>query len=202
MKLPRRNFLHLAAGAAAVPAASHIAWAQAYPARPVRWIVGFPSGGGNDMVARLMGQWLSERLGQPFVIESRPGAAAISPPRQWCVPPRMDTRCCLCPEQPLSMRRSTKSSISISSATSRPWRASSVCPMHGGTSIDVGQDGSRVHCLCQGQSGQDQHGVARRRYLASSRRRAVQDDGRYRHGSRAVSRLRAGTNRVAISTAR
>jgi tripartite-type tricarboxylate transporter receptor subunit TctC len=75
MKLPRRNFLHLAAGAAALPALPRIARAQAYPTRPVRIIVGFPAGGGIDIVARLMGQWLSERLGQPFVIDNRPGAA-------------------------------------------------------------------------------------------------------------------------------
>src|SRR5205809_5433266 len=75
MKLPRRKFLHLAAGAAALPALSRIAMAQAYPTRPVRIIVGFPAGDGSDIIARLMGQWLSERLGQPFVIENRPGAA-------------------------------------------------------------------------------------------------------------------------------
>jgi tripartite-type tricarboxylate transporter receptor subunit TctC len=74
MKLPRRKFLHLAAGAAAPPAISRIAFAQAYPTRPVRWIVGFAPGGGNDIVARLMGQWLSERTGQQFIIENRPGA--------------------------------------------------------------------------------------------------------------------------------
>jgi tripartite-type tricarboxylate transporter receptor subunit TctC len=75
MKLPhRRQFLDLAAGAAALPALSRIARAQAYPTRPVRWIVGFTPAGGNDIVARLMGQWLSDRLGQPFVIENRPGA--------------------------------------------------------------------------------------------------------------------------------
>jgi tripartite-type tricarboxylate transporter receptor subunit TctC len=72
----RRQFLHLAAGAAALPAVSRIAVAQAYPSRPVRWIVGFPAGGGADIVARLIGQWLSERLGQPFVIENRPGASS------------------------------------------------------------------------------------------------------------------------------
>jgi len=74
MKFPRRAFLHLAAGAAALPAISRIASALDYPTRPVRLVVGFPAGGPADIVARLLGQWLSERLGQPFAIENRPGA--------------------------------------------------------------------------------------------------------------------------------
>jgi tripartite-type tricarboxylate transporter receptor subunit TctC len=74
MKLPRRNFLHLLAGAATLPAVSWIATAQTYPSRPVRVIVGFPPGGGSDILARMWGQWLTERLGRPFVIENRPGA--------------------------------------------------------------------------------------------------------------------------------
>ena len=74
MKFPRRRFLQLAAAAVTVPAVSRIARAQTYPTRPVRLIVGFPAGGAGDMGARLVGQWLSERLGQPFIIENRPGA--------------------------------------------------------------------------------------------------------------------------------
>ncbi|HEY6703635.1 MAG TPA: tripartite tricarboxylate transporter substrate-binding protein, partial [Xanthobacteraceae bacterium] len=74
MKLPRRKFLHLAAGAVALPLVSRVAWAQAYPTRPVRIVVGAAAGGSTDILARLMGQWLSEQLGQPFIIENRPGA--------------------------------------------------------------------------------------------------------------------------------
>ena len=74
MKLPRRTFLHLAVGAAAMSLVPRLARAQAYPTRPVHWIVPFPPGGGTDIVARLMGQRLTERLGQPFIIENRPGA--------------------------------------------------------------------------------------------------------------------------------
>jgi len=96
MKLPRRNFLHLAAGIATLPAVSRITWAQAYPSRPVRIIVGFPAGGGADIVARLIGQWLSERLGQQFIIENRPGAGSNIATeavvrcgfRRICAPPR------------------------------------------------------------------------------------------------------------------
>ncbi len=74
MKLPRRQFLHLAAGAAVLPAAPRVAWAQAYPTRPVHIVVGFGAGTGLDLYARIIGQWLSERLGQPVVIDNRPGA--------------------------------------------------------------------------------------------------------------------------------
>src|SRR5262245_60669623 len=76
MSLSRRQFLHLAASVAVLPAVPRLALAQAYPSRPIRLIVGFPPGGTVDIVARVMGQWLSERLGAPFVIENRPGAGS------------------------------------------------------------------------------------------------------------------------------
>jgi tripartite-type tricarboxylate transporter receptor subunit TctC len=74
MKLPRRQFLHLAAGAAALPAVPRFAWGQSYPWRPVRIVVTFPAGSTSDILARPMAQWLQERLGQPFVVDNRPGA--------------------------------------------------------------------------------------------------------------------------------
>ena len=75
MGLPRRGMLHLAAGAATLPLLPRLAAAQAWPNRPVRWVVGFAPAGGNDIIARLMGQWLSERTGQQFIVENKPGAA-------------------------------------------------------------------------------------------------------------------------------
>jgi tripartite-type tricarboxylate transporter receptor subunit TctC len=75
MKFPRRQFLGMMAGTAALPAVSRKAWSQTYPLRPVRLIIGYPAGGANDIIGRLIGQWLSERLGQQFIIENRAGAA-------------------------------------------------------------------------------------------------------------------------------
>ena len=94
MKLThRRQFLQLAAGAAALPAVSKIAQAQAYPTRPVHLIVGFAAGGSTDITARLIGQWLSERLGQPLVVENRPGAGTNIATEAVVRSPPMATRC-------------------------------------------------------------------------------------------------------------
>src|SRR5262249_4248431 len=124
MKLPRRQFLHLAAGVAALPAVSRFAWAQTYPSRPVRIIVGFAAATGADILARLIGQWLSERLGQQFVIENRPGAGTnIATEAVVRSAPDGYTLLAVSPAT-RSMPHFTRSSTSISSATSRPWRAS------------------------------------------------------------------------------
>ena len=128
MKLPRRNLLYLAASAAALPAVSRIAWAQNYPTRPVRIIVGFPAGGPTDIVARVMAQWLSERLGQQFVVENRAGAASnIGTEAALRAPPDGYTLLQVTSSM-RSMRRFMKISASISSTISRPSEPSSASP--------------------------------------------------------------------------
>ena len=142
MKLPRRRqFLHLAAGATALPAVSRFAWAQTYPARPVRLIVGVAAGGGTDIVARLIGQWLSERLGQQFVIENRPGAGTNIATEAVVRAPPTGIRSSLSAHRPQSMRRFTTSSISISSGHRAGRRHRARAPCHAGQSIVSRQDG-------------------------------------------------------------
>jgi hypothetical protein len=122
-ELARRQFLHLAAVGAALPAVLRIARAQAYPTRPVRIVVAAAAGGPTDIVARLMGQWLSERLGQQFVIENRPGAGSSLGTEAVVHSPADGYTLLWSTRQMRLTRRSTKSLITISSATSRPSRA-------------------------------------------------------------------------------
>ena len=121
MKLPRRTFLHLAAGAAALPAVSRFALAQTYPARPVRIIVGFPAGTSSDIMARLIAQWLSERLGQQFIVENRPGAGTnIAAEAVVHAPPDGYTLLWVTSDQRHQCDALRQRSTSISSATLRP----------------------------------------------------------------------------------
>jgi tripartite-type tricarboxylate transporter receptor subunit TctC len=116
MKLPRRNFLHLAAGAAALPAVSRFAWAQAYPTRQVTIIVGFPVGGGIDLDARLMAQWLSDRLGQPFNVENRTGSGSAVATEAVVRAPADGYTLLFAPQRTRSVRRFIRTSNMISSA--------------------------------------------------------------------------------------
>jgi tripartite-type tricarboxylate transporter receptor subunit TctC len=155
MKLLRRNFLHLAAGASALPALSRIAWAQAYPSRPVRLIEGFGAGSAPDIVARLIGQSLSERLGQSFVIENRSGAASN-----------------IATEAVVRAAPDGYTLLLITSANAinaamfklnfrlrprhRPGRRHRSCATgHGGPPVGSGEDSCGIHRPCQGQPGQD-----------------------------------------------
>ena len=152
MKLPRRQFLHLAAGAAALPAVSRIAQAQTYPTRPVRVIVPFALAGTTDIAARLVGQWLSERLGQPFVIENRPGASTTIG-TEVVVRAPADGYTLL-----LATTASAINTTLFEGKLQFPPRYRADCghlpraQRHGGASIGSGQVGSQVHRLRQGQS--------------------------------------------------
>ena len=129
MKLSRRKSLHLAAAAAALPAMSRIAFALDYPTRPVRFVVGFPAGSATDIVARLIAQSLSERLGQQFIVdESARSRGAILPPRSSSGRSPMATRSFRSLHRTRSMQVSTTTSVSISSATLRRSRASCGIP--------------------------------------------------------------------------
>ena len=162
MKLPRRNFLHLAAGAAALPAVSRVAWAQAYPTRPVRLIEGFGAGSAPDVLARLIGQSLSEQLGQPFVVENRRGAnsniATDAVARAFAG--RLHA-----PSHHVGERyqrdalRQAQLQFHPRYRADREHRSRALG--HGGPSVGSGQDRCRIHRLCQGQSWQDQYGVSR-----------------------------------------
>ena len=150
MKLPhRRHVLHLLAGAAALPVVLRFAWAQSYPTRPVRLIVGFAPGGATDIMARLMGQSLAERLGQQFVIENRPGAAS-NVGTEAVVNAAPDGYTLLVVTSVNAINATLYEKLNFNLIRD----LAPVASTHG-ESIGAGQDGCRVHCPCQGQSRQD-----------------------------------------------
>jgi tripartite-type tricarboxylate transporter receptor subunit TctC len=151
MKLPRRNFLHLAAGAAALSAVSRLAWAQAYPSRPVRIVVGLAPGGTNDITARLMGQWLSERLGQPFVIDNRPGGSEnIATEAVVRSSPDGYTILLVTGTNAINATLYEKLSFNFNRDIASVAEIARVSRAHGGESLGSSKNGSRVHRLCQG----------------------------------------------------
>ena len=202
MKLPRRKFLHLAAGAAALPAVSRIRMgaslsdaAGAHHRRRLR------AGGSTDIIARLIGQWLSERLGQPFVVENRPGAGTNIGTEAVVRAPADGYTLLLVTRVERDQCDALREAQFQFHPRHRAGRGHHREPnRHGGESVGSGQDGSRVHRLCQGQSRQDQYGVGRQRSSRPCGRRAVQDDGRRRHGARALSRRGARADRSARRT--
>ncbi len=165
MTLQRRQFLHLAAGAAALPITSRVARGEAYPSRPVRIIVAFAPGGIGDLGARLIGQSLQERLGQPVVIENRPGAGGNT---------GTEAVARAAPDGYTMIWAGANNAINASlydnlnfqfRSRYRGRRQRHAGPVrHGGASVVSGEDRRGVHRLCQGQSGQGQYGISGRRH--------------------------------------
>ena len=154
-----------------------------------------------DIIARLIGQRLSERLGQPFVIENRPGAGSNIAVEAVVRSPRRRLHAAACrPTNAINATLYDKLTFDFIRDIAPVAGIMRVPQCHGGQSVGSGQDRSRIHRLCQGQSGQDQYGVVGQRHVGACRRRAVQDDDRHRHGPRALSRRGADAHRPAGRT--
>ena len=177
----RRRFLRLAAGAVAMPAVSSKAWSQAYPSRPVRFIVGFPAGNAPDIIARLIGQMLSERLGQQFVIENRPGAASnIATEVALSAPPDGYTIQMIVLTNVFNADALSASQVQFH-ARHRAGRRHRRCALpHRGQSVAAGEDDPGIHRLCQGAPRQDHVRLRRQRQLVAHLRRDAQENGRHR----------------------
>jgi tripartite-type tricarboxylate transporter receptor subunit TctC len=196
MNLPRRQFFHLAAGAFVAPAIARHAVADAYPSRPVRLLVGFTPAGGNDIIARLIGQRLTERLRQTFVIENRPGAGTnIAAEVVINSPPDGYTLFVTNLSNAINATLYEKLNFNFM-RDMLPVAGIAQAPAVFAINSSVSsEDCHRVHRPRQGQSGPYQHGVGRHRQHGPSRRRTVQDDGRRQSDPRAISRQRAGGDR-------
>ncbi len=196
MKLQRRRFLQLVAGAAALPAVSSSAQAQAYPSRPLRMIIGYPPGGSADITARLTGQWLigaarsaggdREPAGRRYQPRHRSGRARGAG-RLHAAAGRAGQR-----DQRHALRQAQ---LQFPAGHRAGRRHHPLCQRGGGEPVAADQDDSGTDRLRQGQSRQAQHGVLRQRLDHSHVGRAVQDADRHQHGARAVSRRRAGADR-------
>ena len=197
MTIQRRRFLQLAGAAAMVPSAPWVARAaETYPARPVHMIVGQASGSSSDITARLIAQWMSEHLGQQFIVEDRPGAGGnIATEAVMRAPADGYTMLLVNAQNSINAALYGKTDFVSRNRAGR--RHLPRAAGDGGQSERSGEDGAGIHRLRQGQSGQGQHGVGRPGRAAASRRRALQGAGRRRPGARAVSRLDPGDHRPA-----
>ena len=166
MKLPRRKFLQLAAGAAALPAVAGSAYAQSYPTRPLRLVLGYPAGGSTDLVARIMGAWLAERLGQSVRRREQagrrhqpggPGGGQFAARRLHAAVRRHHLRHQRDALQDSCRFDFLRDIVPVAGLVDLPF-------VHGGRSVGAGQDRRRVHRLRQGQSRQGQHGLVRHRH--------------------------------------
>ncbi len=182
----------------ALPALLRGARADTYPSRPIHLLVGFPPGGAADIIARLTGQMLSERLGQPFVVENR-GSAGQQIAAEAVVNAPPDGYTLLLLANPNVINGMLNPNLSFNfTPRSRAGRRRQPQPADpGGPSVAAGQDRSRADRLRQGPSRRDQHGVGRRRLDAASGRRTVQDADRHQHAACALSRRRARRHRHA-----
>src|SRR5215470_18048038 len=184
MAIPRRKFLRLALGAAAVPAMSPAAQGQAYPSRPVRLIVGFGPAGLSDLAARLIGPWLSERLGRQFVIENRPGAGG-NLATEAVVRAAPDGYTLLLAQASDAINATLYEKLNFVFVRDiTPVAGLIVVP----NVLVLHPSVPANYCLRQSQSRQAQYGVGRQRKCAPCGRRTVQDDERDQHGSRTLSR--------------
>ena len=161
VKLPRRKFLHLAAGAAALPAMTRVASALDYPTRPVHIIVPFPPGGAPDIVGRLLSQWLSQRLGQQFIVENRPGAAG-NIGNEIVAHAQPDGYTLLLGTSATTVNVAFYTNLNYDFTRDViPVAAVGMTPLcDGDHAVVPGENRCRISRLCEGQSGQDQHGLA------------------------------------------
>jgi Tripartite tricarboxylate transporter family receptor len=193
MKLPRRTFLHLAAGAAVLPVLSRIALAQSYPARPVRFVHGFAAGGSGDIAARLIGQLLSDRLGQQFVVENRTGAGGnIAVETVARAPADGYTLLQLNVANTINTALYERLNFNLLNDIAPGRKLHARAQRHGGDTVAPGEDGSRVHRLRKSQSWKDFLCVLGCRLIDSHVGRIVQGDGQDRHAACALSRYRRG----------